>query len=169
MGVQYTIVYDESTVPKRANSHRPFSQVIHDWALISKAPGDHPSGFLQDLESLYNFIRSSVSRRQYGVEFVPFVKHKLIRLGLKSFVQCKWKASHPTLRTLFTLPGGSSLDPYSAIITFAIATMRVRIKCTVVEQDSDCHKYAVIRLEFIAGILHQNESCKHNDARMIDD
>ena len=169
MSQPYTIQYDENTYPRRGAGNKIFPQTMTGFAVIAKAPGDHPGGFMPDFDASYSFIQSCASRRQSAIDSVPFVKHKLTRLKSRSPYRTSEKPHSllSELIDLFTPPQGSVLDPFAGTLSTAIASMRVGRACTVVERDSDCYNAAFHRLQLVATALFQKSL--HRADESVDD
>ena len=167
----YTIHFDEESYPKRGAINKIFPQQMTGFALIAKAPGEHPGGFLPNFDSSHALIESSASRRQSCIDSVPFVRHKLNRPNSRSPYRTNEK-SHSLLSEmidLFTPIHGSVLDPYAGTLSTAIAAMRVGRTCTVVERDQDCFLAALHRLRMVAAALRQRTSGKSDVGSDIND
>ena len=79
MSKPYIVSYDDKTVLKRGTTQNNFPQNMSEFALVAKAPGSHPSGFLANFDTQNNLIQTNSSRRTSTIDSDPFVKHKLTR------------------------------------------------------------------------------------------
>lgn len=144
----YVFSYDPNTVPRRHISLFPQTTMMTDYALLAKAPGDHPAGFTPDFDSRFHLLNCTGTRRSMVLDKIPFVKNKLTYLNTRMPVRMTEKNINliSEMVDLYSPINGSVIDPYGGVLTTPLSCFYMSRRCVVMEADSRCYKEGLRRL-----------------------
>lgn len=145
----FSIVYDTATIRRRKTKDFPLGHC--DIALVARAKGRHPSGFLPQFLQTDGLEDSSVST------FASFLNvencgNKLKRPdGNSAIFPCERSVQlFSRVIRAFTPSEGSVMDPFAGPLTSSIACMETGRTCISMSDHGTSTKYAIGRLRIFA-------------------
>lgn len=137
----YVFSYEPKTVPRRLISKFPQNMMMADYALLVRAPVEHPNGFVQNFEYEFRQLPCSATRRSMILNNIPFFNTKLTcenNLMPGSLTEKKINLIAELIDLCFPM-GGAILDPFAGPFSRPIGCSDTMRRCVAVE--SDTRKY----------------------------
>lgn len=118
----------------------------NDWALLARAPENHPSCFTTNFDSYFKLLDVNTMREAFLVDGVPLVKNKITYSKVRRPI-CLTEKNRFVLAEIIDLysPFGV-LDPYSGSMATALGCVLTSRKCISLESDAVCFMEASQRL-----------------------
>lgn len=147
----YVFCYDPQTVPRRQINAFPQHTMMTDYALLARAPGDHPKNFTPDFDSAFHQLPITGKRRSTILQNIPYVKNKLTFHNTRMPV-CLTEKNVDLIHELVDLfcpIQGSVLDPFGGAFSTAVACMNSSRSCVSLEADERAYRASFNRLTMV--------------------